>query len=103
MKVLPAQLSEICDENSDLTEGIQKIAFLISYCQYLAKAGKYNRKNTAFTKGGKPKKIWGIERELTHCILVDSCTVICWTSRFVVLGVLGLFCRFCSIFDGKFC
>ena len=31
---------------------------------------------------------------LTHCILVDSSTVICWTSPVVILGVLGLFCRF---------
>ena len=38
-----------------------------------------------------------------HCILVDSSTVIYWTSPFVILGVLGLFCGFYSIFDGKFC
>ena len=25
---------------------------------------------------------------LTHCILVDSSIVICWTSPFVILGVL---------------
>ena len=30
---------------------------------------------------------------LTHCILVDSSTVICWTS----LGMSGLFCRFYHI------
>ena len=35
---------------------------------------------------------------LTHCILVDSSTVIYWTSLFVILGVLGCFY---SIFDGK--
>ena len=40
---------------------------------------------------------------LTHGILVDSSTVICWTDRFVILGVLGLFCCFYSIFDGKSC
>ena len=40
---------------------------------------------------------------LTHCILVDSSTVICWTSQFVIVEVLGLFCCFYSIFDGKFC
>ena len=40
---------------------------------------------------------------LTNCILVDSSTVICWTSPFVILGVLGLFCCFYSIFDEKLC
>ena len=34
---------------------------------------------------------------LTHCILVDASTVICWTSSFVILGVSGLFCSLCSI------
>ena len=29
---------------------------------------------------------------LTNCILVDSSTVIYWTSPFVLLGVSGLFC-----------
>ena len=29
--------------------------------------------------------------------------VICWTSPFVILGVLGLFCHFYSIFDEKSC
>ena len=37
----------------------------------------------------------------THCILVDSSTVICWKSPFVILGVSGLFCRFYYNFDGK--
>ena len=37
---------------------------------------------------------------LAHCILVDSSIVIYWTSPFVILGVLGLFCRF-SISDEK--
>ena len=27
---------------------------------------------------------------LTHCILVDSPTIVCWTSPFVILGLLGL-------------
>ena len=40
---------------------------------------------------------------LTHCILADSSTAICWTSPIVILGMLGLFCRFYSIFDGKSC
>ena len=31
---------------------------------------------------------------LTHCILVDSSTVICRISLFVILGMKGLFCRF---------
>ena len=35
--------------------------------------------------------------------LVDSSTVICWTSPFVILGVSGLFCHFYSIFDRKSC
>ena len=39
----------------------------------------------------------------SHCILVNSSTVICWTSPFDNLGVLGLFCNFYSIFDGKSC
>ena len=38
---------------------------------------------------------------LTHCIQVDSSTVTCWMSPFVILEVLGLFCYFYSIFDGK--
>ena len=40
---------------------------------------------------------------LTHCILVDSSTVICWMGPFVILGVSGLFCYFYSIFGGKSC
>ena len=40
---------------------------------------------------------------LTHCIVVDSSTVICWRSPFLILGVSGLFCHIYSIFDGKFC
>ena len=38
---------------------------------------------------------------LTHCILVDSSTVIFWMNPFVILGVSGLFCLFYfnSIFD----
>ena len=40
---------------------------------------------------------------LTHCILVDSSTVICWTCPFVILEVSGLLCHFYSILDGKSC
>ena len=40
---------------------------------------------------------------LTHYILVDFSTVICWTSPFVILGMSGLFCNFYSIFDGISC
>ena len=29
------------------------------------------------------------QSHLTHCILVDSSTVICWTSSIVILGVSG--------------
>ena len=39
----------------------------------------------------------------THCLLVDSSIVICWTSLSIILGVSGLFCRFYSVFDGKSC
>ena len=44
-------------------------------------------------------------REFTQCIWVDSSTVICWTSPFVILGemLLLLFCHFYSNFDGKPC
>ena len=38
---------------------------------------------------------------LTHYILVDPSSVICWTSLFVILGVLGLSCCFYSIFLWK--
>ena len=31
---------------------------------------------------------------INHSILVDSFTVICWTSPFVISGVSCLFCRF---------
>ena len=40
---------------------------------------------------------------LTHCILMDSLTVICWTSSFVTLGVSGLFRHFYSVLDEKSC
>ena len=33
-------------------------------------------------------------KTFTHCILVDSSTYICWTSPFVILGVL---CHFILI------
>ena len=42
-------------------------------------------------------------RLFTHYILVDSSTVMCWTSPFVILGVFGLFCLFCFIFNGESC
>ena len=38
---------------------------------------------------------------LTHCILVDSPTVIYWMSPFVILGMSGLFCCFYYNFDGN--
>ena len=40
---------------------------------------------------------------LTHRILVDFSTVICWTSSLVILGVSVLFCGFYSVFDVKSC
>ena len=39
--------------------------------------------------------------ELSHCILVDSSTVICWTSPYVILGLAGLFWDFYSIFEAN--
>ena len=42
-----------------------------------------------------------LHTKLTHCILVDASTVICWTSPFVIiLRAPGQFCRIYSIFDG---
>ena len=52
-----------------------------------------------FTQDKEALPKWAIL--LTHCILVDSSTVICWMSPLVILGVLGLFCHFYSIFDEK--
>ena len=40
---------------------------------------------------------------LTYCMQRDSSAVICWIGPFAILGVLGLFCHFYSIFDGKSC
>ena len=37
------------------------------------------------------------KNNLTHCIMVDSSTVIYWSSLFAILEVSGLFCRFNSI------
>ena len=36
---------------------------------------------------------------LTHCLLMDSSTVKCSTSPFVIFGVSSLFCRFIFIFS----
>ena len=36
----------------------------------------------------------------THCILVDSSSVMSWTSLFVTSGVSGLYCHFYFIFSG---
>ena len=36
---------------------------------------------------------------LTHCILVDSSTVSCLTTPFVILGLLGLFCHFLFLME----
>ena len=41
--------------------------------------------------------------KLTHCILVDSSTIIYWTNPFLILGVFGLIFGFYSILDGKYC
>ena len=37
--------------------------------------------------------------QLTHCIMVDSSTIICWKSPFVILGMADPFCALNSIFD----
>ena len=41
--------------------------------------------------------------QLTHCILVDSSTVICWTSPYVMLGGQVCFVAYILFFDGKSC
>ena len=41
--------------------------------------------------------------DLTQCIQVDSSTVICWKSLFIILGASGLFCHDYSIFNEKSC
>ena len=43
------------------------------------------------------------DKLFTHCILVDSSTVVSWMSQFDILGMSGLFCHFYSFFDGKSC
>ena len=55
--------------------------------------GRHNRKSIS----GLPLKQLPINIEvysqtLTYCILVEFSTVICWTSPFIILGALGLFC-----------
>ena len=40
--------------------------------------------------------------DLTHCVLAETSTVICWMSP-SHFRVLGLCCRFCAIFVGKSC
>ena len=54
---------------------------------------------------GQALRFFNGYQNLAHNILLDSSTVICWTSPFVILGVSGLFCRFYSIFNiyGKSC
>ena len=44
-----------------------------------------------------------MHRAFHNCpdLMVDSSTVICWMSPFVILDVSGLFCCFSSIFDEK--
>ena len=34
---------------------------------------------------------------------MESSSVVCWVSPFVILGVSGLFCCFYSTIDGKSC
>ena len=40
---------------------------------------------------------------LSHYVLVDSSTITCWMSPFVILAMSGIFCRFYSISYGKSC
>ena len=44
-----------------------------------------------------------IFKSFTYYILVNPSAVICWMGPFVIVGVLGLFWLFYSIFDGKSC
>ena len=43
-----------------------------------------------------PYKLDESKCQLTISILLDSSTVLCWTSPFVIFGVSGVFCRFYS-------
>ena len=38
---------------------------------------------------------------LTHCIVMDSSTAVCWMGPFVILGVSNSVCHFYSIFNGN--
>ena len=49
------------------------------------------------------KRLREVQTSLTHCIMAESSTVLCWTSQFVNLRMLGLFSHFYSILDGKSC
>ena len=55
------------------------------------------------TPEGRKDRDYSYMGKLTHCILLDSSTVICWMSSFVILGVPDLFYCFYSTFDGKSC
>ena len=55
----------------------------------------YTRQKSVWKGNADPVKC------LTHCTLVHTPTIICWTSPVVLLGMSSLFCRFYSIFDGK--
>ena len=69
-------------------------------CLILKTKGQYSLKISL-----SEKDLYDIEYVLysTHCILVDSSTVLYWTRPFVILRLSGLFCCFYSIFDGKSC
>ena len=47
-----------------------------------------------------PATVHLVTSHQTHCVLVDSSTVIYWTSPFAILGV-SVFCRLYYIFDKK--
>ena len=66
------------------------------HCHIIYDGGldKFNRVSAVIYYGPFPKA--ALPLGLTHCVLVDSSTVICWTRPFVILGVSGLFFRFYS-------
>ena len=73
---------------------------ITGYCSYSTVNISYaTLSNFTFLLNGQRKgQIFFL---LTHCILVDYSTVICWMSPFIILQVSVLFCHFYSIFDGK--
>ena len=86
----PSVTMEMCEVYNELIKDLLQVPG--SQTSYL-ELGEHAEKGT-FIK---------VCMSLTHCILVDSSTVICWTNLIFILGMSGLFCHFYSIFDGKSC